>query len=208
MKKKMPAKAVGPSPASVCIAAARKPNSVSDPCESEATISLGPALPTGSSSLPVRGAASDKGCCGVPGVDIRTLIWPCCRWGLPCRRSHLRRGALLPHLFTLTNRQNRLAVYFLWHFPSDCSALTLSSTVPERRLTVFRSSDFPHPGKPGAIAAAAATPLIIPHFRPSGWCLRRKPQPPMDGGIVTSQWTDVPTSRLHRGRLDMRTTAN
>ena len=28
--------------------------------------------------------------------------WPCTRWGLPCRRTHALRGALLPHLFTLT----------------------------------------------------------------------------------------------------------
>src|SRR5580700_5460983 len=29
-------------------------------------------------------------------------IWSCCRWGLPCQRCHHRRGALLPHHFTLT----------------------------------------------------------------------------------------------------------
>ena len=29
-------------------------------------------------------------------------IWSCSRWGLPCRRCYQRRGALLPHLFTLT----------------------------------------------------------------------------------------------------------
>ncbi len=28
-------------------------------------------------------------------------IWPCSRWGLPCRRRYRRRGALLPHPFTL-----------------------------------------------------------------------------------------------------------
>ena len=28
--------------------------------------------------------------------------WPCTRWGLPCRPAHTGRGALLPHLFTLT----------------------------------------------------------------------------------------------------------
>ena len=63
--------------------------------------------------------------------------WPCTRWGLPCRRHHCRRGALLPHHFTLTavasSRQAGMnapgpngrawglcatsAVYFLWHFP-------------------------------------------------------------------------------------------
>jgi hypothetical protein len=29
-------------------------------------------------------------------------IWSCSVWGLPCRRHYCRRGALLPHLFTLT----------------------------------------------------------------------------------------------------------
>jgi hypothetical protein len=29
-------------------------------------------------------------------------IWPCSRWGLPCRVACASRGALLPHLFTLT----------------------------------------------------------------------------------------------------------
>src|ERR1700693_6635812 len=29
-------------------------------------------------------------------------IWPCSRWGLPCRGCCHPRGALLPHHFTLT----------------------------------------------------------------------------------------------------------
>jgi hypothetical protein len=34
--------------------------------------------------------------------DPNQHIWPCRRWGLPCRRRHRRRGALLPHHFTFT----------------------------------------------------------------------------------------------------------
>ena len=30
-------------------------------------------------------------------------IWPCTRWGFPCRVACASRGALLPHLFTLAN---------------------------------------------------------------------------------------------------------
>ena len=30
-------------------------------------------------------------------------IWSCSRWGLPCRRRYRRRGALLPHPFTLAS---------------------------------------------------------------------------------------------------------
>ncbi len=34
-----------------------------------------------------------------------TPIWSCSRWGLPCRPRCRQRGALLPHLFTLTRGQ-------------------------------------------------------------------------------------------------------
>ncbi len=46
--------------------------------------------------------------------------WSCSRWGFPCRRRCRRRGALLPHHFTLAAARTRpktAAVYFLWHFP-------------------------------------------------------------------------------------------
>ena len=36
-----------------------------------------------------------RGPCAIP-------IWSCSRWGLPCRLCYQRRGALLPHHFTLT----------------------------------------------------------------------------------------------------------
>ena len=35
----------------------------------------------------------------------RSPIWSCSGWGLPCRLVYTRRGALLPHLFTLTPRR-------------------------------------------------------------------------------------------------------
>jgi len=45
-------------------------------------------------------------------------IWSCSGWGLPCHRCCQRRGALLPHLFTLTRwLESRRAVPFLRHFP-------------------------------------------------------------------------------------------
>ena len=34
-------------------------------------------------------------------------IWSCSGWGLPCHRCYHRRGALLPHHFTLTGRSRR-----------------------------------------------------------------------------------------------------
>ena len=50
------------------------------------------------------------------GSRYRVPIWPYSRRGLPCRYCYQLRGALLPHLFTLTVHECA-AVYFLWHFP-------------------------------------------------------------------------------------------
>ena len=83
-------------------------------------------------------------------------IWSCSVWGFPCHRHHWRRGALLPHLFTLTppiiltGRTEPVkmmggAVCFLWHSPS--------APLERRRPDVIRhtalwSSDFPLPVLP------------------------------------------------------------
>jgi hypothetical protein len=48
----------------------------------------------------------------------RFPIWPCTRWGFPCRPAHAGRGALLPHLFTLAASNGLRRSDFLWHFPS------------------------------------------------------------------------------------------
>jgi len=55
-------------------------------------------------------------------------IWPCTRWGFPCRVACASRGALLPHLFTITAvpQSGTKAVCFLWHCPSE----TLSTFRP------------------------------------------------------------------------------
>ena len=78
-------------------------------------------------------------------------IWFCSRWGLPCRPCCQRRGALLPHPFTLTPDVS-VAVCFLWHFPWGH---------PRRALpgTVFPwSPDFP---PPEAAAIRPADPLAL-----------------------------------------------
>jgi len=58
-------------------------------------------------------------------------IWSCSGWGLPCRLSYQKRGALLPHHFTLTRRRLRfvLAVSFLLHWPWALAPQTLSGTL-------------------------------------------------------------------------------
>ncbi len=59
-------------------------------------------------------------------------IWSCSRWGLPCRYCYQQRGALLPHPFTLTESysEHDKAVYFLLHWPWDCSPQALPGTLP------------------------------------------------------------------------------
>ncbi len=58
--------------------------------------SSGPAVADGL-KRPTRGWITSRAGSSPP-------IWACCRWGLPCRRCRQRRGALLPHHFTLTRR--------------------------------------------------------------------------------------------------------
>ena len=71
-------------------------------------------LPGASSNLPewlIRTDPAPRG----RAIPIRF----CSRWGLPCRRRCRRRGALLPHRFTLAaaNTQRAAAVSSLWHCP-------------------------------------------------------------------------------------------
>ena len=63
----------------------------------------------------------------------------CSRCGLPCRFRCRIRGALLPHLFTLTASRKEGAVHSLWHFPWGCPRRMLSGTVCRW------SPDFPLP---------------------------------------------------------------
>ena len=68
-----------------------------------------------------------------------TPTWSCSRWGLPCQRRYRRRGALLPHPFTLT-----------WRTPAEAGravggllsvALSLRSPSPGvTRHRVFRGA--------------------------------------------------------------------
>ena len=69
------------------------------------------------------------------GPPQRFPIWSCSGWGLPCHLCYHRRGALLPHHFTLTCKQ---AVYFLWHWPSAYAARALPGTLPYRVRTFLQ----------------------------------------------------------------------
>jgi hypothetical protein len=65
----------------------------------------------------------------LPACAGGTPISSCSRWGLPCRCCYQQRGALLPHLFTLTSPLAREAVCFLWHFPLGYPRRALPATV-------------------------------------------------------------------------------
>src|SRR6266498_363083 len=96
---------------------------------SAAYIPLGRALPRVSSErYPEAGAGS-------PSLALRRDSLPICsctRWGLPCHLRHRRRGALLPHRFTLATRvsRRRSAVCSLWHFPAGHPDRSLTGTLP------------------------------------------------------------------------------
>ncbi len=134
------------------VAAGRKPNSVSLRQAQGGDHFSGP-------SVARRLKQPTRGCAGLVRLVLglnSPHIWSCCRWGLPCRSSHPERGALLPHHFTLTGISP--GGFFLLHFPSDCSALTLSSTGPEKRRGAFSAvRTFLTRIAPGAIAALTTT---------------------------------------------------
>ncbi len=100
-------------------------------------IPLGRPLPAASCNQPGRRPGEGW---EIPVVPIRS----CSRRGLPCRRRRRRRGALLPHPFTLAFGEPK-AVCFLWRFPWGRPRRTLSGAVSPW------SPDFPPPVKAAAI---------------------------------------------------------
>ena len=82
------------------------------------------------------------------GPRHRFPIWSCSGWGLPCRFCYQKRGALLPHHFTLTSRG--------WRYTFCCTGRGLA---PPRRYLA------PCPVEPGLSsspeALASPEPAII-----------------------------------------------
>ena len=109
---------------------------------------------------------------------LSLLIWACWRWGLPCRRGHPRRGALLPHLFTLTGEspltgltrraEPELALRAQSGMRIAGGVFSVALSLGSRRVAVSHhrarsSSDFP-PGqtrKPGRATASPTPPRDI-----------------------------------------------
>jgi hypothetical protein len=78
---------------------------------------------------PTRAAARRPARHGFDAVPAAPT-WSCSRWGFPCHRHYWRRGALLPHHFTLAAPpRRRSAVCFLWHCPWGRPRRPLTGTV-------------------------------------------------------------------------------
>jgi len=155
IEKTAPAEPCGIPPACL-FAAGCKPNSVFLRKRRKAIISLGRLSPAGSSSLP----ADVPAFAGAPCGRGSPLIWPCCRWGLPCRPGHPRRGALLPHHFTLTGRNPAI---------SPGGFLSVALSVGLLRLDVIK-----HQTRQGGVTRPSAVRTFL------------TPKPKLRGAIATS----------------------
>ena len=131
---------------------------------SRVIIPLARSLLSGSSSLP--GSITRA-------VWTRSPIWPCSVRGFACRPCCHRRGALLPHLFTLARRTPRGApAGGMFSVP-----LSFGSPRPAvNRRTALRSSDFPRSAFALARSGETRSPdalrqIIIP-------CLLKDPHYP------------------------------
>ena len=101
---------------------------------SRAIIPLGCTSPCTSSSLPGSTRGSRAAACAACFP-----IWPCSRRGLPCRRRCRRRGALLPHRFTLAVvLAHAWAVCSLLHFPWAHAPQALPGALPFGARTFLR----------------------------------------------------------------------
>ena len=134
-----------------------KPGSVHPPPKN------GAGLDGHSSGTPVAGrlarptrAAARKPACRPHINEVRHVapIWSCSRWGLPCRLRCRRRGALLPHPFTLAAGRSPLGGLL-------SVALSLGSPPPavnRHRVSV----------EPGLSSPRQVSPLRKAAIRPSG----------------------------------------
>jgi hypothetical protein len=106
-------------------------------------------------------------------VPIRS----CSRWGLPCRLRCRRRGALLPHRFTLTARslpsaeRDGAAVCSLWHFPwAQHPPDVIRHRMPMEPGLSSRTAFRPWPERPSSRLTDKGWGLLGPTSRPPASC--------------------------------------
>src|SRR2546421_12960296 len=122
------------------------------------TIHLGRPLPDALRDRPERRCEGTPGTAGEPAAPAAPT-WSCSRWGLPCRRRCRRRGALLPHHFTLAARRPRAER--VWR----CVSVALSLGSPPPGVTRHRASV--EPGLSSLLSRAWLEGRAA--IRPSGW---------------------------------------
>jgi len=88
--------------------------------------------------------------------------WPCSGWGLPSRRSHLRRWWSLTPPFHPYPRAGAGAVCFLWHYPAGHPGSALPTTLPCGART-FLTGARPRRDRPADSPTAQDTLLWPPH---------------------------------------------
>ena len=84
-------------------------------------------------------------------------IWSCSRWGLPCRRRCRRRGALLPHPFTLTRAS-----------PGGLLSVALSLGSPPAAVSRHRVSMEPGLSSTGCLYGPQSPAIPAAAVRPAG----------------------------------------
>ena len=184
----------GPPPV-FCVAAARKPNSVSRRTRArrEATISLGRALPRASSNLP----ADDN----APGLGLSAyLVLLPVGFALPRMSPPVRCALTAP--FHPYPAVSRVAVSFLLHFPSGYPALTLSSTAPCAVRTFLTRNNRLSATTPSAAATSTATVSLL--YRNDPATVRRAASPRTGRGGTSVAGPDSAWRRRRRVRLTAR----
>jgi len=116
------------------------------------TIPLGRPSPGASCNRPGRQRGSAPGPQG-PAIPI----WSCSRWGLPCRRRCRRRGALLPHPFTLAAPRHSVRSA---EGLGGLLSVALSLGLPPPGVTRHRASMEPGLSSPRPLRAESGHPAV------------------------------------------------
>src|SRR4030042_1704928 len=135
-----------------------KPSSVSRLLRRAAIIYLDRPLPAGSALRQPTAPPAERLLAARTRAES-PAAWSCRRWGLPCRRRHRRRGALLPHHFTIACPQGDIGCVF---------SVALSRGSPRVAVSHPRAlscSDFPPPflSSPEDTGATARPTLFTRH---------------------------------------------
>ena len=156
-----------------------------------AVIPLGRTLLPGSSDLP--GSCNGAGRSSSP-------IWSCSAWGLPCQPDYSGRGALLPHLFTLTAPRLRPARRYIFCGTFRKTRFERAPPAVSRHAALWRP-DFP-PARQVETRPRATTRTTGPSSfsQKATGLISREDLPPMDNSTA---WITAPIKTLCPGGRDI-----